>query len=281
MAPFLPHAVDSVLAQSHPHLEVIVVDDGSTDGTRESMARYGGEPRVRYHYQTNGGVSAARNSGLRLARGAIIGLCDADDMWAPAKLERQLPHFTRPEIGVVYTDAQWVDAAGSPLPTRAWGGEHRVSGRITAELFVRNMVTGSTSLIRRECFDKVGYYDESLTAAEDYDLWLRISTEYEFAYLDEVTYLYRRWDGQTSRNSVKVVDSNVRVLQRFQGQYAHALPRRAVREAWSRLMTDRAIALTEAGRRKEGFASVGAALRTDPSYAPAWKTALKIAINRV
>lgn len=283
MAEYLPFAVGSVQAQTHDDLEIWVVDDGSTDNTRQVMEEFTADSRVHYCFRENGGLPAARNTGIRQSRGDIIGLCDADDMWEPDKLEKQLPVFHgSPRVGVVYTDAQRIDPAGARLPARAWGAEYRVSGQITRQLVLRNVVTGSTSLIRRECFDAVGLYDESLTGAEDYDLWLRISTRFEFAYLDEVTYLYRQWDGQMSRNSLKMLDNCARILEKFAAQHGDLVESEVLREAWAGYYTDRSLSIMESHQtRGPALKATYAALRHKPGYKRAWKAAAKILINRI
>ena len=117
MGRYLPHAVQSALAQSYANVEVQIVDDGSTDDTPQIARQWDGHPRVRVHRQTNGGVSHARNQGVALSRGRFIALLDADDMWVPQKLSWQMPLSAgRPELGVVYSDFERMDAEGNFLP---------------------------------------------------------------------------------------------------------------------------------------------------------------------
>jgi glycosyltransferase involved in cell wall biosynthesis len=284
MAGYLPLAIQSVLDQTYRHLEIHVVDDGSTDSTREVMNKYVGDERVHYHFQQNRGLPAARNTGIRAAKGGVIALCDADDMWVPNKLELQLPRlWASPTVGVVYTEAEKVDMHGHRLPDgKAWGSEYRVSGWITNQLFVRNVVTGCTSVIRRECFDKVGFYDESLTGAEDYDLWLRISTAYEFVYVPEVTYLYRQWEGQMTRNGRKMLENCVRVLSEFEKNYPDSVARAAVDEGWALMFVNRGLGTMSWKKdRLSALKDICRALQRKPSYVPAWKAAVKVLLNRV
>src|SRR5215469_3696643 len=116
MAHYLPQSVQSALGQSYANLEVQIVDDGSTDETAAVVRRWERDPRVRVHRQVNSGLSAARNSGISLARGEFVALLDADDVWMPDKLARQMPLFRgQPEVGVVYSDYQMVDDSGEAL----------------------------------------------------------------------------------------------------------------------------------------------------------------------
>ena len=179
MARFLPEALQSVLDQTYPHLEVHVIDDGSTDNPREAIAPLLTDQRVHFHSIPNertGGREERRHS--RPLAGELVAFIDADDLWVLDKLERQVPLFTRPEIGVVYSNYRWVDVTGAPLPTT--NPVVPRTGRITNELLIENFVTGMASVVRRECFDAVGAFDESLPMGIDYELWLRISTKFEF-----------------------------------------------------------------------------------------------------
>lgn len=184
-ARFVGAAVESVLAQTFEDFEVIIVDDGSTDNTREIIARFV-DPRIRYVYQENQERSAARNAGIRLARGEYIAFLDADDVWLPEKLALQVSLLeTLPAVGLVYTGA-YVMEHGRIFTEQK--GKHR--GRVVKPLLaVDNIVAGSgcTPMVRRECFDQVGLFDQvsSVIPCEDWDMWLRIAMKYEFDYVPQ------------------------------------------------------------------------------------------------
>src|ERR1700682_5244811 len=115
MGHYLPLAVQSVLAQSHPNVDVQIVDDGSTDDTAAILSQWDAHPRVRVHRQMNGGQARAKNQGVALSRGNFVAFLDADDVWLPEKLSRQMPLFAgRSEIGVVYSDYERMDGEGRP-----------------------------------------------------------------------------------------------------------------------------------------------------------------------
>ena len=177
----LERALRSVLAQRHPPLEVIVVDDGSTDPTRAVVMEAGAA--VRYHYQENRGVSAARNAGIRLASGQWLAFLDSDDEWLPDKLGKQLAAaWQHPDCPLIHTDEIWI-RHGRRVNPRQRHRKH--GGHIFHHCLPLCAISPSSAMIRRELFTTVGLFDETLPACEDYDMWLRICHRYPVHYLDE------------------------------------------------------------------------------------------------
>ncbi|MDJ0875222.1 MAG: glycosyltransferase, partial [Desulfobacterales bacterium] len=167
----LEEAVDSVLAQTYTDFELIVVDDGSTDDTRALLQPFG--QRIAYVHQDNQGVSAARNTGLRLARGELIALLDSDDLWKPAKLARQVAFFhAQPEAQICQTEEVWIRRGRRVNPKNR---HRKASGWIFEPSLALCLVSPSAVMLRRGLMDAMGGFDVSLPACEDYDLWLRIS----------------------------------------------------------------------------------------------------------
>lgn len=280
MGRFLPMALASIQAQTYPDWEVHVVDDGSTDDTAAVMQRFLADPRFHYHRGPRRGVSAARNAGIRNARGEFVALLDADDMWRPAKLALQVECLRHePKVGVAYTNVQMVDLEGNPVATYQ---EPRYDGRITDRLIVRNFVTGCSSLIRRELLVRAGSYDESLETGEDYDLWLRLSLQCEFRYLPEVTYLYRQWPGQASRDERRMIDNARRVREGFLQRHPGVVSPAAVRESRTRSHVGRGLATMRAeGNRSAALGHILRALRISPANPLALKAFVKVLVNRV
>jgi glycosyltransferase involved in cell wall biosynthesis len=276
MARFLGEALQTVLSQTYPHLEVHVIDDGSTDDPRAAISGYLSDPRVIFHSIPQSGQGKAKNVGIRASKGQFIAFIDADDLWTLDKLEKQLPLFVRPEIGVVYSDFERVDINGAPLETFR-GPVHE--GRITAQLLIENFVTGMASIVRRECFDAVGLLDETIPMGIDYDLWLRISTKFEFVYLDHVTYLYRFWGGQMSRNFDKRLDCAITIMRRLIESNPGLIPLRVQQEAWAHTYTYGGNGFAKAGRTRDAVRWYLKALRIQPTYVSAWKQLLKLALR--
>ncbi|MFQ5351319.1 MAG: glycosyltransferase family 2 protein [Thermoanaerobaculia bacterium] len=180
-AALLPRALESVRRQTRPADEVIVVDDGSTDGTADLLRR--DHPKVRCLRRPNGGVSAARNQGIEAAQGEWIALLDSDDVWRPDKLERQLDALAaRPDRLVCHTDEIWVRDGRRVNP----GLRHtKHGGRIFRHCLPLCAISPSAAVIHRSVLAAVGLFDEELPACEDYDLWLRITSRYPVLLVEE------------------------------------------------------------------------------------------------
>jgi glycosyltransferase involved in cell wall biosynthesis len=170
----LAEAVDSVLAQEFRDFELIVVDDGSADDTPLLLEGYG--DAIRVLRRGNRGVSAARNDGIAAARGELIAFLDSDDLWLPGKLARQVAFFaSHPEALICQTEELWVRNGRRVNP----GKRHRKRGGMIFEPSLDLcLVSPSAVMARRGLFERVGLFDESLPACEDYDLWLRVSRRF-------------------------------------------------------------------------------------------------------
>jgi glycosyltransferase involved in cell wall biosynthesis len=218
-ASFIGEAVDSCLAQTYPNCEIIVVDDGSTDGTRDLLESQYGE-RIRYLYQPNAGPSAARNNGIRAARGAFIQFCDADDQLLPSKIERCMEVFQRePDLGVVYTRYQHVEVDGkTPAPL---ADPPLLSGDTFCDLLLSNgnAILTSATLVRREALLEAGLFDERLWCSEDWDLFLRLASRYAYASIDEVLLLYRWHEGSLTKEMYRMAQGRLITIQKAR-QYA-------------------------------------------------------------
>ncbi len=177
----LREAIDSVLAQSFTEFELIVIDDGSTDGTAEHLTRLG-KP-IQFERIEHGGPATARNRGAELARAPLIAFLDSDDLWSPTKLERQLAFMrANPGCAISQTNEIWIRNGRRVNP----GLRHRKrAGDIFIDSLRTCLISMSATMMRAELFRSLGGFDEIMRAAEDYDLWLRILIDHEAGLLDE------------------------------------------------------------------------------------------------
>ena len=272
-AQYVGAAVESVLAQTYPNVEVQVVNDGSTDNTADVLARYDDNPRVHCHEQANAGQTSAKNRGIREARGEFIAFCDADDMWLPDKLAVQMPGFRQNDtIGVVYSRAIHINEHGQPLDSDI-RTDRCVSGRIAEALFTYNIIPFGTAVVRRRCFEEMGAFDERYRMGIDWELWLRLSTRYEFFYVDAPTYLYRVWSRQMSRNWQGRYEATFRIMTEFLERYPGVISSSVIRQAWADCFVQRArIRAVESKEYLLALADLGKALRWNPGSCMAWKS---------
>ncbi len=199
---YIREAIDSVLAQTFRDLEIIAVDDGSTDGSRAVLDSFGEAIRVIEHpNRANRGQSASINLGLRAARGEFIAILDSDDVWLPEKLAIQLGYLdAHPETGLVYGNGWAIDETGRrryPI----YGPEHREDSDANRVLLDCYFFLPTNSLVRAGIMRKAGFFDESLRAAQDHDMAIRIAEITRLAYVNESIFYYRRHSDSISVKS--------------------------------------------------------------------------------
>lgn len=279
MGQHLPGAVQSVLAQQYGNVELIVVDDGSTDGTPDVMTPFLADPRVRYFRQKNAGQASAKNAGIRHSTGTLIGFCDADDAWLPEKLALQVPLFLRDEkIGVVYSGVQ--DMAQANAKARPPAKVPTIRGRVTDELYLNNFVPFGTAVVRRDCLERVGPFDERYRMGIDWELWLRCSLHYEFDYVPEVTYLYRVWEGQMSNNWRGRYDFAFRIMRDFIQRYPAAVSGKTLRQAMALTYASRGRARSYLeGEHLQAFADACRSVLSNIGYPPGWYLFGRVMLN--
>ncbi len=252
-AAYVGRAIESALAQTYPPLEILVIDDGSTDPTAEVVARY--PAPVRLLRQPNGGPAAARNHGAREAKGEWLSLLDADDLWLPQKLETQLPYTAEAGVGVIH--------APDTMDRR------RVPVRATFDsLWECNTVSNSSALIRRAAFEQVGGLDEdrALIGVEDWNLWLRLAYHgWEFVCCSKPLFHYTPAEGNLSSQWERMLRADIVNIEKIARQFQ--LDRR-------RLVQRKGVLYAEVGRSyfndrrlTEARNAFAASLRLRPSLA--------------
>ncbi|HUU43234.1 MAG TPA: glycosyltransferase, partial [Planctomycetota bacterium] len=189
---FIAQAIRSVLRQTWTHWELIVIDDGSTDDTAAVVATFS-DPRIRCISRENTGLSAARNEGIRRARGEYIAFLDSDDLWFPEKLAAQAKILEEdPEAGLTYSNYWFVDEDGVRTGAPRFSFARLADGWCLEKLLVRNAVLGPTTVVlRRSVLDRVGLFHTDLRASEDWDMWRRVAVHCKFRYLPRALGAYR------------------------------------------------------------------------------------------
>jgi glycosyltransferase involved in cell wall biosynthesis len=211
---FIDAALASLRASTYPNWEAVVVDDGSTDGGGDLVTALAeDEPRIRLVRQENQGLGAARNAGIAAARGECVGFLDADDLWLPHKLERQLAAWRE---GVVYSDA-FLMPGDEPGPDRIGAHVRFVRGQIFDELLEENRIGVLTALLPRALLEEAGGFDATLPqGCEDYELWLRLAARgVPFDYVDEPLAVYRVHAAAMSQSTVDMTRSRIAAYERL------------------------------------------------------------------
>ncbi len=224
-AHLITDSLDSIAAQDYRPIEVIVVDDGSTDHTEAIVKRWQAENEsaddlvIHYIWQENQGGNVARNSGITAARGKYIAFLDSDDRWHSSKLSKQLARFDGdPLVGGVYCGVQHVEVGSEEIlepSDRAYP-----QGWVLEKMLVRDVTAPtSTYMVRKEVFEKVGYFDVELQARQDWDMWIRLAEKYKIGCVPEPLVDFREHPGpRTASNPLKEIDAYRRIMEKYAAQ---------------------------------------------------------------
>ena len=178
---FLLNAIDSVLNQTYQNIELIIIDDGSSDKTINKLKQY--KSQIKIYSQINKGVSAARNKGIKISQNDWVAFLDSDDRWHPKKLEKQINYLKKnPKYKICHTDEIWIRNAIRVNPHYK---HKKYGGYIFDKCLDICRISPSSALIHKSIFDNVGLFDENLPVTEDYDLWLKITAKFPVLYLNE------------------------------------------------------------------------------------------------
>ena len=230
-AGYIEAAIESILEQTHPVFEIIVVDDGSTDNTKEILKKYGSI--VKYVFQENNGPASARNRGLRMAQGNYIAFLDSDDLWVPYKNTVQLRFFSEhPDIDLVFGHMANFSSEETSLEPEIlnikvynyFKEKYTNPDRALDYLIIENIIPTPTVMFKSKCLTNSGFFNENLRCAEDYDYWLRFAYYYRLGFIDRIL-IKRRLHGENIIDDYLLrVSSHLDVLERFSYTYPH-LPR--------------------------------------------------------
>jgi glycosyltransferase involved in cell wall biosynthesis len=263
-AKYLPVAIESVMAQSFEDWQIVLVDDGSTDNTAEIVAPYLERlgTKLKYVYQPNGGLPAARNTAIRNSSSEFLALLDADDVWLPHRLTESLRYFEgRPKVGLNYGSVARINPEGEVLGTYHEIQRHG-EGRIAPYIYMRSVqLPCPTVTFRRACVEEVGLFDETLRASEDRDMWFRIALKWEVAVVPQVLAYYRTSPNSMTTDPDRMLRAQMQFIEKHYG--APGCGRRERRVALSGCYRQRAEALAIRG---ENRAALGSAVRAVGYY---------------
>lgn len=276
-AEFLPEAVESVLMQEASNLELIIVDDGSTDNTEEVLRPYLDDDRVKYFHQENKGQMAASNYGFTLTDGEFICFLDSDNAWLPGKVTAQLDALrSNPDVDIVYGDIVIIDEYGNEVTKN---NMKRFSGKITPHLLRDNCVSINTAMMRRHCYVDSGGMDVSLEAAADYDLWLRFSIHYKFLYIPEYYANYRVMAAQISTDKTKRFRVTEHTLTRFIEHNKSALSEKDVQTGLSTFYMRKSRYLQDSKNFKDAFKNSIKAIKISPFSNTAYRSLARAVVH--
>jgi cellulose synthase/poly-beta-1,6-N-acetylglucosamine synthase-like glycosyltransferase len=267
---YLAGTLRSVLAQTASHLEVIVVDDGSSDGTAAIVAGLAAtDPRIRYVEARGQGVAAARNQGIELARAPLVAPLDADDLWLPTKLEVQLARLDQVghDHALAYSWTVLIDADDRLVGVSRPFDEETMAG-LEGDVFLPTLyksfiANGSNPLMRRAAVEAVGGYDGSLSRREDWDLSVRLAERWPFALAAGYLVAYRQLPTGRSHGADELLLSHRRVLDRVRREHAE-VPRAVLRWSTSECLAYAGAKSASAGRRRRAVALFARAVLLDP-----------------
>ncbi len=258
---FIGQTIQSVLDQTYPCHEIIVVDDGSTDRTQEVLKKFDG--KIHCLSQQNKGPSAARNAGIQAAQGDFICFLDADDLWIPEKLEVQLAFMeANPDIALVCSDYEEFNKEGIVLSSFLAEKHHMfptfptVAGPLNnafEKLVFENFVGTPTVMVRKSCLEKTGVFDEEIRSVEDRDLWLRISASYRIACIPRIFCKKRVHQMNVSKQTELAVRGKIRVLEKNWKLFPQLVPDRMWRTHLAEGYCQLGYLLLEKNQRKCAF----------------------------
>jgi glycosyltransferase involved in cell wall biosynthesis len=210
----LKRAIDSVLRQTFQDIEIIIVDDASRDGTEKIIDIFNDKRILYIKHEERKGASAARNTGIEIARGEYVAFLDSDDEWLPEKLAKQIQVFNKSsqKLGLVYTACMEIENSKQQRTVIP-----KCRGNIIENLLVNNCVGYIvTPLVRKECFTKAGLFDEQLPGSQDWDMWIRIAQYYEIDFVNDIlVYVYPQRDG-IMKNNAGAILAHKRILRKYE-----------------------------------------------------------------
>lgn len=280
---YIGDALDSICGQIFRDVEVIVIDDGSTDRTLAMVDEYRELLDLTVFRQANAGPAAARNNGIRQARGRYCAFLDADDVMLPELLSAQIELFsTQPNAGLVFTDIATFDERGTINPAR-WGFSESSSENILDRLLLDNFITTSAVMAPKDCLLHAGLFDENRLVAEDYELWLRLAVRWGVGIVPRPLVRYRYITNSLSSNKLYSAQCALNVIETFWAEHEEYLRShtRVYLCSLARHLSNAGTAALAAGRTREAREYFLMSLKHNPAVPLAWRGLAKTLLRTV
>ena len=217
---YLSEAIESALAQTYKNFELLIVNDGSTDNSADIIRPFLKDSRIIYIEQKNAGVAAARNTALKQARGKYIGFLDQDDLWLNNKLELQITALEKDgSLALVHSRQDFIDSHGNK---KKYDWITEGEGYCFRENFIKNRIAVLTVLIRKKIIDEIGFFNEQLSGADDYEMWLRVTLKYPIKYIDQSLAFYRFHDNNVSKDSFRMTITDLKTINTILSEHPEA-----------------------------------------------------------
>jgi len=219
---YLPAAWEGIQAQTFRDFEIVAIDDVSKDGTREWLSKNATDAKLLFN-ESNIGTYATLNAGLKEAQGDFVAVLNDDDVWAPRKLEAQLELFDKnPGLALVHTDGRFIDGEGNTVEGSPLGFEfpRTETGNVLIPLLYANKIIASAALVRRECFETLGGFNEAYFGSGDWEMWLRIAERWPVGYVDERLTLYRVHGANASHKLDRIWQDDERLRKWMRDRYS-------------------------------------------------------------
>lgn len=220
-ARWIVKTIESIQAQTYPNFELLIIDDGSIDCSRRNIESFLRDGRIRYIYQNNQGFSAALNRGLKESKGEFISFIGQDDLWIPEKLSTQIEYLNaHKESGIVFSDYYTINLEGKIIESKRTKMPHtNLRKEIVKRLFLNNFIGFETVLVRRQCFDIAGNFDEQMVGFSDHDLWLRIAGQFNLSYIASFLVKKRSHEFQLSKRKESVLRDEFLLVEKALHKY--------------------------------------------------------------
>ncbi len=271
---YIGQAIESVLCQTVPVREILVIDDGSSDNTSEIVKRFDSTNRLRYIQKENTGQAHTRKVGAQMAESDYIAFLDADDIWEPSKIERQMQALENPDTHLCFTDISAIDAEGNPAIYERRKSQVLRRGNVLQYIFINNFVSHSSLVVEKKFLERIGSFDAALRMGDDWDIVLRLATCCAFEFVPEKLVRYRIRGNQLSKNFDLRIEDQDRIVEKFMREYPGYLSVKQIRRGNAFRARTRGYHYAPSDVRKS-LTHYGSAIKNEPLNGANYKGVLR------